>query len=259
MIRYVITCLLLMFASALSQEREVKILVLIIDSNTAPVYGELEKIWRCYMHLDPEHIESYFIRGDPDLSQEYEIKGDIIFSKTAECLLPGVLNKTLLSMECLLPRLKAENFDYVLRTNLSSFYYFPNLLKTLKDLPKKQCYFSFPLRSKRLPPGQNINYGSGAGFILSIDLVEELVQNKNELWNCEIIDDAAIGRFFKDKVEIIPAERVVFNSLKKWKRADKKAIKNAYHFRVKNKKPHLRLDHDIIIHKGLLNLFYASL
>ena len=40
-----------------------KVLVLIITSDNLPVYPKLQKVWKSYMHSDPEHIEAYFIRG----------------------------------------------------------------------------------------------------------------------------------------------------------------------------------------------------
>ncbi|MCX6988703.1 MAG: hypothetical protein NTZ52_04285 [Chlamydiae bacterium] len=118
--------------------RNPKVLVLIIASDNFPgvdlvfPYPELKKIWRSYMHTNP-NIEAYFIQGDPNLSSPYEIQGDVIWSKTEENLRPGILNKTLLSIECMLPRI--NEFDYVLRTNLSSFYVFPRLLHFLQTLP----------------------------------------------------------------------------------------------------------------------------
>src|SRR4051794_35502725 len=93
--------------------REPKILVLVIASDDLPVYRELQNIWKAYMHSDPEHIEAYFLKADPLLTRPFEIREDVILSQTAENLIPGVLNKTLLAFECLLPGI--EEYDYVLR------------------------------------------------------------------------------------------------------------------------------------------------
>ncbi len=117
-------------------DRDMKILVLIIASDNLPVYVEEQKIWRAYMHLNPKHVEAYFIKADPTLSTPFAIKEDIIWARGAENVRPGVLNKTLLAFEALLPRL--HEFDYVIRTNLSSFYVFPRLFTFLETLPKEQ-------------------------------------------------------------------------------------------------------------------------
>lgn len=147
-------------------ERNLRVLVLIIASDQFPVYVELQKIWQSYIHSDPEHIETYFIRGDPNLPTSYEIKNDIIWSKTDEGWSPasaGIINKTVLSLEAMLPRL--HEFDYILRTNLSSFYVFPRLLKFLETLPKKRCYAGSNT-------GGDSPIASGCGFIISPDVAK---------------------------------------------------------------------------------------
>ena len=82
---------------------KIKLLVLIIASDNLPVYVEEQKIWRSYMHLDPRHVEAYFIKGNPQLPANYFFKEDVIWSQTQDCIIPGILNKTLLSMEALMP------------------------------------------------------------------------------------------------------------------------------------------------------------
>src|SRR3990167_3166550 len=121
-----------------------KLLVLIISSDNYPgspfphPYRQLQQVWSSYAHLDPSHVEAYFIRGNPNLTAEVELEGDVLWSRTEECVKPGILNKTILSMEYFLSRL--HEFDYVLRTNLSSFYVMPKLLEFLKTLPKNGVY-----------------------------------------------------------------------------------------------------------------------
>jgi len=94
-----------------------------------------------------------------------------------------------------LPRIR--EFDYVLRTNLSSFFVFPRLFEFLKTLPKQRCYC-----------GSGEGFGSGCGFLLSPDLVKMLVLHKNELWNQSSNDDVSIGHFLQKKgVALLPAPR----------------------------------------------------
>ena len=138
----IFTCVFLSAQQAHAEKkRNLKILVLIIASDQVPLFEEFQKTWRAYMQEDPEHVEAYFIKGDPTLSQSYEIRGDTIWSRTEEGYVPesaGILNKTILSMKALLPKIRKS--DYVLRTNLSSFFVFPRLLKFLEKLPSARCY-----------------------------------------------------------------------------------------------------------------------
>lgn len=48
-------------------------------------------------------------------------------------MIPGILNKTVKGLEFLQPCF--SDFDYILRTNLSSFYVFPKLLNFLHQAP----------------------------------------------------------------------------------------------------------------------------
>lgn len=233
------------------KEKHPKILVLIIASDQFEVYRELQNIWRSYMHLDPEHIEAYFIKGDENIPSVTMVQDDIIWSKTSDGWIPasaGILNKTILSLEMMMPRM--HEFDYVLRTNLSSFYVFPRLVEFLRTLPKKQCYCGSHIGDGRT--------GSGCGFIISSDVAELLVYNKHQFLNVtHVEDDIAIGDFLNaNGIGLLPQERMDFYSLADWH--NKGPIANdIFQFRIKN--PHeLRLAHDIFIHKELFKLFYGN-
>jgi hypothetical protein len=78
-------------------------------------------------------------------------------------------------MEAMLPQL--DEFDYIIRTNLSSFYVFSRLFKFLTTLPTEKCYCGVQGQE------DNWTFASGSGFILSPDLVKLLVQHKNQLYS----------------------------------------------------------------------------
>ena len=170
-------------------ERRIKLLVLIIASSDRPLYGELEKLWRSYMHLDPEHVKAYFLKADPTLSVDHQIIGDVCWSKSEATVKPGILRKTLTSMEALLPRIVKE-YDYVLRTNLSSVYHFPRLLKFLQQLPRNRCYYGYVhyiskelVDLEQIPVSNAFSLAEGSGYILSPDVVSLLVEHKEEIWD----------------------------------------------------------------------------
>jgi hypothetical protein len=244
--------MVLIYPFFIHTHKDIKVLVLIIASDQFPVYVELQKIWRSYMHLDPKHIEAYFIKGDEHLPTTTRIEGDIIWSKTSDGWIPasgGILNKTILSLEMMLPRI--YEFDYIIRTNLSSFYIFPRLLKFLKTLPKTRCYCG-----SHIGDGKT---GSGCGFILSPDLIKGLVENKRNFWNITNTgDDVAIGKFLhRQGIRLLPQKRMDFFSLSDW--YNKGSIpQDVFQFRVKNDQYALRLVDDIFIQSELLRMFYQS-
>jgi hypothetical protein len=231
--------------------KNIKVLVLIIASDQFPIYVELQRLWRLYMHTDPKHIEAYFIKGDEHLPKKTMIERDIIWSRTDDGWPPasaGILNKTILSLERMMPRI--HEFDYILRTNLSSFYMFPRLLRFLKKLPKTGCYCG-----SHIGDGKT---GSGCGFIISPDIAKKLVRNKKNFLNLQIADDLAIGQFLhKRGIKLLPQKRMDFFSLGDW--YNRGTIpQDIFHFRIKNNQHKLRLTDDIYIYTELLNMFYSE-
>lgn len=249
-----------------SHKKSFKVLVLIISSDGTEAYRELQKVWKSYMHSDPAHFEVYFIKGNPELPTPFEIKGDDLFVKTEEGYVPGIVNKTILSMEAMLPRLK--EFDYVLRTNLSSFYVFPRLLNFVSTLPKKKCYCGIRMHipGSWIPKfGYTINFVSGAGFLLSSDLVEMLVREKEDIFkfNNDLPDDVLIGLFFQNRsIHSIPAERMDIPTRDQWIAQKDKIPERAFHFRAKNNN-NIRTESEsfsdeLYINLELLKMFYAK-
>ncbi|HSX26934.1 MAG TPA: hypothetical protein VLE89_08025 [Chlamydiales bacterium] len=162
----------LIFSLALSLYAD-KLLVLSSDE-------KLQTLWQSYMDSDPEHIEAYFIQ------------------KTDS----GTLNETILSMEAFLPRL--NEFDYVLRTELSPSSIFPRLLDHLKTLPKTGLYSAPPIYHLTDQP-----IGSGSAILLSPDLVELIVAHKHQLLNQQPPDHIVLGFFLlRYGFSLLPLESI---------------------------------------------------
>src|SRR5579862_9004680 len=89
-----------------SIQKDLRLLVLIVATDQERVYAEAQKIWRSYMHLDPDHVEAYFLKANPDLPTDYVIEGDIIWCRTTDTRLPGITNKILMGLEYMKDRLK---------------------------------------------------------------------------------------------------------------------------------------------------------
>ena len=247
LIIYSSICLACCYAQNENDKKIPKILVLIIANDRYSYYVEEQKIWRSYMHRDVEHVESYFIKGDPKIETEYQIVGDIIYSKTVENFRPGILNKTILSLECMMGRL--DEFDYVIRTNLSSFYYFPRLLNFLASAPKSHYYSGWI----------DGHWVSGAGIIMSCDLAKMLVLNKMTFLNNLGADDVEIADFFiKNQIYPIPSGRMDLTSLDRWLYYKDKIPEDIYHFRLKNIKSR-RATNEIYLQKELVKMFYSDI
>ncbi len=248
------------------ERKEPKVLILIIANDDMPALIELQKKWKRYMRSDPKHFEVYFIRGNPDISTPFEIVGDDLFVKTEENYVPGILNKTILSIEAMLPRFK--EFDFILRTNLSSFYVFPRLLNFVKTLPKEQCYCGMQLHlpEEWVPQFGMIPFVTGSGFFLSMDLAEMLVREKEVIFelNEQLPDDVLIGYFFDRRhIPSMPAGRIDYPTLQDWVNGKDHIPEDAFHFRAKYELGYRHkedpYEDEIYIGKELLKMFYPEL
>lgn len=234
--------------------REMKALLLIVSHETELCH-ELEKVWRSYRNYDPEHIEAYFVKADPDIEESCELVDDTLWAKTKECFFPGMTIKTLYAMEYMLPRL--HEFDFVIRTNVSSFFVFDRLLAFLETLPTKECV------AGHIDGGSHERatqiWTCGAGIYLSPDMVELFVANKDYILEDPFLDctydDVFISYFFR--ANNIPLRQAHyfewFKTVNEWVKLPP-IPDNVYHFRIHSAGD--RLVNDLYIQRELLQKFY---
>lgn len=237
--RHLIIVLSLLFSGFALQAKELKTLILIIATDNLNAYKELQKVWEAYMNKDPDHFEVYFMRADPELKESFSVKRNEITVKTEESFVPGIVNKTIMSLEAMASRL--DEFDYVIRTNLSSFFPFDNLLKYLNKLPRENCYAGIALYQPKelgLPPGFDlVPFVSGAGIIWSKDVAKMLIDGHAEynVYKKDTPDDVFLGLFFQEKkVPIICACRWDYPTYAGWLEGNHQIEEYAYHFRAKS-------------------------
>ncbi len=159
---------------------KMKILIFIIASDELEIYKEEQKVWRKYMHSHKD-ITSFFIKG----KSSCDALQDELHFDTEENLKPGIINKTIMALK----KIDCSAYDYIIRTNLSSFFVFENLIKFLDNKPRRNFYCG--------KTGQEPLYKwvSGAGIIISNDVANILIDNYNDLYdNKELPDDVLIGK-----------------------------------------------------------------
>jgi len=201
------------------------------------------------MHSDPEHVTAYFIKTDPHVRFPYFLEGDVIWCKGKDCWIPGLINMTLLAMECMLPNI--DQFDYVIRAGSSSFYYFPGLLAYLASLPRQRCYHGV------IGLSEHGEFVSGAGMILTPDLVKLAVQDQKSINRLLHHEDVVFGVFFREHgIFPVSAPREDVLTLEEWNH--KKESTSHFHFRVHNPDPSLRAAEDFQIYRELFEKFYGK-
>ncbi len=132
---------------------------------------------------------------------ELDIENKTLFVKGDECLIPGILYKTIEALSYFL--LSDSSYDFVWRTNLSSVLDFDGLQQYILGLglDKRTGFYG-----GYVGKADGIWFASGAGFLMSRDVALYLVANRDSLrW--DLIDDVAIGALLEPVFGIVPIER----------------------------------------------------
>lgn len=168
-----------------------KILCLILASDTSPEYIKFQTQWRRMMKLNPS-VDCFFYKGHPDLTQSEFLEDDTLWIKIPETL-DTVYEKTLRAFEYFAPKL--GNYTFVFRSNLSTFISFSHLIEFCKDLPRERCCAAViggipPEDEKRNSIDSGFSFPGGNGFLVTPDIVRKLVEEKPPL---VVQDDVTIG------------------------------------------------------------------
>lgn len=214
-----------------------RILVLILASDNQPIYVELQSIWRKYMKSNPS-VDCYFYKGDPTLETDVKLEGDTLWIRIEESL-DTVYEKTLKAFEYF-----AGTYDFVFRTNLSSFIDLEKYVNYCRTIPTSRFVSAF------VGYYDNYTFPSGAGFTMSSDVVLDLVKDRPTHM---FLDDVTIGRWLYQKgIPIQPVPRCDYTNdsgLPEYRNGNSD---NTFHYRIKNANRAL----DIEIHERLFGKIY---
>ncbi len=225
---------------------EPKILVLVLASDTDPLYCAFQIVWREYMNIHP-NIDCFFYKGHPDLRTDAFLSDKNTLLVKCNEKLDTCYEKTLRAFTFFRPRFK--QYDYIFRTNLSSFIVFDYYLKVASTWPRKEFCSAFIGKTDN-----EIEFPAGAGFTITPDLVERILDENPPLI---VQDDVSIGHFLKKiKVPIHPVERIDILVNEQLPFLAKILSENdeIFHFRIKNIQGNRDLDIQIMIQ--LLSYYY---
>jgi hypothetical protein len=137
-----------------------KILALVLSSCDAP-YDEFLRNWKLYDV--PQGVKILYYMFNPAV-KEIELRGNELHIPGVESLVPGTYLKTIAAIKYALER---EEFDYLLRPNLSSAFRFDELLEWFGSKPKERYAFG---------PWMFGLFLSGCGFAMTPDVAERFVK-----------------------------------------------------------------------------------
>jgi hypothetical protein len=212
---------------------------MLVLANDGGLYSDLQTIWLSYMDSSPQ-IDCYFIKGRPEQEEQIILDETTLYIKTEEGYDEALWRKTLEAFRYFQPKLK--DYDFVYRTNLSSFIQFDRFLEFCATLPRANLC-SAVIGYDIVP------FPSGSGFTLSCDLVNRIIEDPPEH---QIMDDVTVGLALnKWGIQIVEAPRVDIEH------ESDKINPAVFHHRIKTLGPGRR-DQDMRVHRKLLETYRPS-
>lgn len=178
-----------------------KILNLILYSDNKDYYKKMYNILTNYYN-HYSYVKTYFYKYNENINNDVELIDNIINIKGKENYNPGILEKTLKTLKYV--EKEFEDYDYLIRTNISSVVDFDLLKEQLEATPILYSGGTHILILKWIDEPAGIidtrhfftPYVSGTSIIFSKEGYKQLLNNIH-LIDKTLIDDVAIGVLFK--------------------------------------------------------------
>ena len=230
-----------------------KAIMLVLASDDKPIYKFFKHMQETYMNENPL-IKFFFVYGAGVTFDQQE--HDLVYNDIKETLIPPWMTmKVIRAMEYIDTNF---TYDYLIRTNLSTFWHLSLLIERLNTLPKSNCLSG---RIGTFPPP----FVTGTGMIISSDLIPLIIKDQklvNVFYEKYVAEDRMLSEYFTNHchVPIIRSRNILFFENIQTFDPDQisKIIQNGIvdkydHFRLKNK--HNR-QIDIEIAKLLCQIVY---
>tara|TARA_B110000008_G_C16931382_1_gene548823 strand:+ start:558 stop:1337 length:780 start_codon:yes stop_codon:yes gene_type:complete len=176
-------------------------------------YENMQKLLSNYYKKFNNNVLTYFVKYDNNIKDthgtDYYIENDIIYINGEETFIPGILEKTLLAIKYL----NISEYDYFLRSNVSTIIEFNRLISYLENNPI-DYYGSGKLFDLQCSGWNGVKdssffgtlFASGTSIIFTKKAIDDILNNIN-LVRMDIIDDVSLGIFVREhKKNVIPKE-----------------------------------------------------
>jgi len=168
-----------------------KILILVLASNTYPSLRNEKAIKKTWAKQNHKNIDIVFYKSGNKNKFKNNNLTVLSGKKTSD-----IGHKTLRAFEW---AIKNADYEYIFRTNTSSYINILELQKYIKNLDKSQKFIyngvimSLPKNNIR----NKVDFVSGAGILFNRNSIELLLSKESD-FNLQDWDDVAIGRLFQD-------------------------------------------------------------
>lgn len=158
-----------------------------------------------------------------------ELRGDRLYTRVPDAhkfTLPKLISALRWATAPGMPR-----FDYIYRTNSSSYVVLPRLQETAAALPGAACYAGFIGDY----PERQCRYVSGSGMLLSWDVAVRAAGTLDG-WDWNELDDVALGLFLGAGcgIDLLPLPRTDTETLADVEALSDAELREAFHFRCKS-------------------------
>ena len=149
------------------------------------------------------NVKTIYYLFSNKIETDYLLIDNILYIKGDDTFLPGILEKTIKAFEYF--NLEYTNFDYIIRSNISTIVNFHLLNKELKLNQYDYAGHKLNLQWLDYPCGIidktyfNTNYIWGICIVFSKKAFQKILENKSYL-KMNIIDDVSIGILFKEYI-----------------------------------------------------------
>jgi hypothetical protein len=159
---------------------------IIISSHNNPVYEEFRNLHRVYLKNYRPLLRYFFVEFRNNQDEIVIEEDDYIYIKGEESINPGMILKTCKAFEYIN---NTYNYEFIIRTNLSTVFHIPNLLEYLYIIPNTNSCGGFNYRS----------FITGTGIFLTRDVANQIVENflKYDItkFNEDIIISGLLNKF----------------------------------------------------------------
>jgi hypothetical protein len=155
------------------------VIFLIISSDNLEQYKEMKRLSQMYFSLF-SNIKFFYIQFKNNIEDDIYLEHELFF-KGEESFVPGIYLKSVKALQYINQHFE---YDFVIRTNLSSFWHMNNLFELLSTVPTTGYIGGYGHQG----------FISGTGIIMSRD-IGNIIANSNDL--TDHMDDVVISNIIQ--------------------------------------------------------------
>lgn len=178
-----------------------------IKPEWVPLYPTFKRIWESYMDVNPS-IKVLFVYGGGNTDEKKPY--DLVYEDVVENNHPGMITKTLRAFADIDQNYR---YDFLIRTNLSTFWDLNLLEKRLDKLPKQGCLNGTHIRLKDRAMN-SYHYIAGYDMVMSRDLITKIIPFSKEIIEQKVycnMEDLSLCNGFEKYLSVQINEVAPFN------------------------------------------------